>query len=205
MGYHAAKLRRYNDLLEFYIYNNNLNVMSMLNTKYFIVEQQGQIFPYENEEANGNAWFISELEALKSSNEEIKALDSLDTKTKAVTTDFKTTKTFKVDSTARIALKTFQPNYLKYESHNNNDGFSVFSEVYYKNGWDAYINGKLVPHQRVNYALRGLEIPKGKHLIEFKFEPQLVTTGSNIALGSSVLVLVLMGLGLFYGFKKKSQ
>ncbi|WP_299096827.1 YfhO family protein [Winogradskyella sp.] len=220
-GYHAAKLGRYNDLMEFHIYNNNMNVLNMLNTKYIIAEDQGQIFPYDNPDANGNAWFVSELEELPSANEEIKALGSLDTKNKAVLTyssnevfdnSLQTTPTkvigklkFKVDSTASIKLKEFKPNYFKYESNNANNGFAVFSEIYYKDGWNAYIDGDLKPHIRVNYVLRGMEIPAGKHTIEFKFEPQVVETGSKIALASSAIFGVLLLLGVFFQFKKKKE
>ncbi len=209
-GYHAAKLGRYNELMEFHIYNNNMNVLNMLNTKYIIVEDQGRIFPYDNPDANGNAWFIGELKQLRDANAEIKALDSLDTKTKAVTTmsDFGSKPDiikYQVDSTASIQLTEFKPNYLKYESTNTNDGFAVFSEIYYDQGWNAYLNGDLVPHRRVNYVLRGMEIPKGHHTIEFKFEPKVVATGSKIALASSAVFGVLLLLGMFYAFKRKSD
>jgi hypothetical protein len=196
--------------MEFHIYNNNMNVLNMLNTKYIIAEDQGQIFPYDNPDANGNAWFVSELEELPSANEEIKALDSLDTKHRAVTTmsEFSShpeVLKFKVDSTASIELKEFKPNYLKYESNNVNDGFAVFSEIYYKDGWNAYIDGELKPHIRVNYVLRGMEIPAGKHTIEFKFEPKVIETGSKIALASSAVFGVLLLLGVFFQFKKKKE
>ncbi|WP_369998186.1 YfhO family protein [Winogradskyella sp.] len=206
-GYHAAKLGRYNELMEFHIYNNNMNVLNMLNTKYIIAEEQGTVFPYTNTDANGNAWFISTLKQLPNANAEINALDSLDTKSVAVTTmsDFSSkpeTVRYEVDSSAVIRLKEFKPNYLKYESNNSNDGFAVFSEIYYGNGWNAYIDGELQTHIRVNYVLRGMEIPAGNHTIEFKFEPEVVETGSTIALASSAIFGVLLLLGIFYGFKK---
>lgn len=205
MGYHAAKLRRYNELLEFYIYDNNMNVLNMLNTKYIIVEEQGKILPYTNTEANGNAWFVKKLEQLNTANEEIKMLDSLNTKVKAVSTLIEASKTFALDSLANIELKEFKPNYLKYDSENNNDGFAVFSEIYYGKGWNAYIDGNLVPHTRVNYVLRGLSIPQGQHSIEFKFEPKVVKTGSRIALASSAILGLLIIFGLYFQFKPKSS
>ncbi|EDP70574.1 hypothetical protein FBALC1_07443 [Flavobacteriales bacterium ALC-1] len=209
-GYHAAKLGRANELLEFHVYKNNMNVLNMLNTKYIIAEEQGSIFPYTNTDANGNAWFVSELKQLTDANIEIKTLDSLNTKTKAVTTmsDFSSKSkvvTYQVDSTASIQLKEFQPNYLKYESDNSNNGLAVFSEIYYEHGWNAYIDGNLTRHLRVNYVLRALEIPKGNHTIEFKFEPQVVETGSTIAMASSAVFGILLLLGLFYTFKKKDN
>ncbi|MDH7912617.1 YfhO family protein [Winogradskyella sp. SYSU M77433] len=206
-GYHAAKLGRYNDLMEFHIYNNNMNVLNMLNTKYIIAEEQGQVFPYTNTDANGNAWFVSSLKRVENANKEIKLLDSLETKNKAITTQSiaEKSKTFIVDSTASITLKEFKPNYLKYESNNSNDGFAVFSEIYYGEGWSAYVDGELMPYIRVNYVLRGMEVPKGSHIIEFKFEPEVVETGSKIALASSAVFGILLLLGIYYGFKIKRE
>ena len=206
-GYHAAKLGRYNDLMEFHIYNNNMNVLNMLNTKYIIAEEQGQVFPYTNTDANGNAWFVSSLKQVENANKEIKLLDSLDTKNETITTQStaEKSKTFIIDSTASITLKEFKPNYLKYESNNSNDGFAVFSEIYYGEGWSAYVDGELMPYIRVNYVLRGMEVPKGSHIIEFKFEPEVVETGSKIALASSAVFGILLLLGIYYGFKIKRE
>lgn len=205
LGYHAAKLGRYNDLLEFHVYNNNMNVINMLNTKYFIIEEQGKIIPYTNSETNGNAWFVSELRRMDSANEEIQALSNLNTKESAVSTQVDNSKIFEVDSTASIVLKEFKPNHLKYQSKSANDGFIVFSEIYYANGWNAYIDGNLVPHQRVNYILRGLTVPKGEHVIEFKFEPKVVETGSTITLASSVVLVLLILFGLYVSIKPIQQ
>ncbi len=204
-GYHAAKLRRFNVLYNFYISKNNINVLNMLNTKYIIADDnQGNIFPYINQDANGNAWFVQELEKLDNANEEIKILDSLDTKSIAVTTsESLSNKTFVVDSMAIVQLTEHRPNYLKYQSNNSNDGFAVFSEMFYENGWISSIDGKETPHYRVDYTLRGMEVPKGKHTIEFKFEPEVIKIGSHIALASSILLGLLILGGLFYEFKKK--
>jgi len=207
-GYSAARMGRYNELLDFHVYKNNMNVLNMLNTKYIIVEEKGSIFPYTNTEANGNAWFVSELKQLTSADIEMKALDSLDTKNKAVTSmsDFSDKPDiikYQVDSTASIQLKEFKPNYLKYQSSNTNDGLGVFSENYYQHGWNAYIDGNLVTHLRVNYVLRALEIPKGNHTIEFKFEPAVVETGSKLALASSAIFGILLLLGIFYRIKQR--
>lgn len=210
MGYSAAKLGRVNELLEFHVYKNNMNVLNMLNTKYIIAEEQNKVFPYTNTDTNGNAWFVSQLKVAADANQEIMALDSLNTKTSAVLdkkvqaeNNLKTT--YQVDSTATIQLKEFQPNYLKYESNNSNDGLAVFSEIYYAEGWNAYIDGELVPHFRVNYVLRALELPKGDHSIEFKFEPEVVEIGSKVALASSAILGILLLLGLYVSFKKKEN
>lgn len=204
-GYHAAKLKRFNELYDFHISNNNINVLNMFNAKYIIADDdQGNVFPYFNEDANGNAWFVQELKVLESANDEIKILDSLDTKTVAVTTsELLSNRTFLVDSTSSIKITDFRPNYLKYQSNNSNDGFVVFSEMYFENGWISSIDGEEIPHYRVDYALRGMEVPKGRHTIEFKFEPEVIKTGSRIALASSILLGLLILGGLVYEFKKK--
>ncbi|WP_435412550.1 YfhO family protein [Psychroserpens mesophilus] len=205
-GYHAAKLKRFDELYDFHIARNNMNVLNMLNTKYIIAEEEGQVFPYTNEDANGNAWFINDLENVGSANAEIKALDSLNTAVKAVTTsELLSTKQYIVDSTATIKLTEYKPNYLKYNTSNPNEGFAVFSEMFYDQGWQAYLDGQEVSHQRVNYVLRGMVIPSGEHTIEFKFEPQVVKTGSSIALASSILFGILVLGGFFVAFKKRTN
>jgi hypothetical protein len=210
-GYHAAKLGRYNELYDFHIVKNNINVLNMLNTKYIIAQdEQGNTFPYLNTDAHGNAWFVDELKQLTSANDEILSLDSLNTKTVAVTTmsDFSSypeIREFIKDSTASVVLQDFKPNYLKYNSNNPNNGFAVFSEIYYRDGWNAYIDGELMAHIRVNYVLRGMEIPAGNHTIEFKFEPQVIQTGSGIALASSIVLGLLLLGGLFYELKRNPK
>ena len=210
-GYHAAKPKRFQDLYEFYLSKNNINVLSMLNAKYIIGQgEDEQPFPFVNKDANGNAWFVEEKKYVDSANEEILALDSLDNKRVAIYTKpsglvikFRPTNyDYKVDSLAIIKVIDYKPNYIKYQSSNNNDGFAVFSEAYYKNGWVATIDNTEIAISKVNYALRGLNIPKGNHTIEFKFEPQVVKTGSKIALASSALLGLLLLSGLFFGIRK---
>ncbi|KJD32939.1 membrane protein [Tamlana nanhaiensis] len=208
-GYNAAELRRYSEVFEWYVSKNNMNVLNMLNTKYIIAQdQEGKMFPYKNDEANGNAWFVETLIKVDSANEEIKLLDSLSNKKEAVYTAKNALTNIKanyvVDSLAKIEIKQVTPNYLKYESTNTNDGFAVFSEVYYPHGWKTFIDGKQVEHMRVDYVLRGLAIPAGTHTIEFKFDPDVVKTGSNITLASSILLAVLLLGGLFYQFKTRN-
>ena len=112
---------------------------------------------------------------------------------------------FKKDSLSSIQLTSYKPNQLKYVSNNSSEGFAVFSEMYYKNGWKATIDGKEAEILNVNYVLRGLQIPAGKHTIEFKFEPEVVKTGSTIALMSSIGMLLLIGAGVYFERKKKIQ
>ncbi|MEP5341531.1 MAG: YfhO family protein [Algibacter sp.] len=208
-GYNAAELKRYREVFDFYVANNNINVLNMLNTKYIIAQDEKEnVFPYTNTDANGNAWFVKTLQKVNSANEEIKALDSLDTKNKAVYTSPPLVKInlrneFVVDSLAAIKLVEVKPNHLKYQSNNQKDGFAVFSEIYYGNGWKTLIDGKEANHIRVNYTLRGMEIPAGTHDIEFRFDPDVVKTGSKIALASSVLFGLLLLGGLFFEFKRK--
>jgi uncharacterized membrane protein YfhO len=110
---------------------------------------------------------------------------------------------YQLDSLASISLVDFKPNYLKYASVNTFKGFAVFSEIYYGNGWQAYIDGNKAEFSNVNYVLRGMEIPEGKHTIEFKFEPEVIKTGRKITLATSVLVAILIILGFLYQMKLK--
>lgn len=212
-GYNAAELKRYREVFDFYISNNNINVINMFNTKYIIAQDEnGIVFPFTNEDANGAAWFVERLEKVESANEEIKALDSLDNKNKAVytlskdnTNYIKLKNSYVIDSLASIKIIKHNPNYLKYKSTNSSEGFAVFSEVHYGNGWKTFLDGKETEHMRVNYTLRGMPIPIGNHVIEFKFDPDVVKTGSRIALASSILLGLLLLGGLFYEFKTKKS
>ncbi len=205
-GYNAAELKRYREVFDWYISRNNINVLNMFNTKYIIAQdKEGSVFTYNNDSANGAAWFVKKLKKVENANEEMKQLDSLDNKNVAiyVNSTKSLSNSYIVDSLASIKIVKHQPNYLKYESNNSNDGFVVFSEVYYGNGWKAFIDGNETTHMRVDYTLRGMSIPAGKHIIEFRFDPDVVKTGSSIALASSVLFGLLLLGGLFYEFKNK--
>ena len=180
----------------------------MLNVKYIIQQNdKGEEVASVNPAANGNAWFITELKAVKSNDDEMKALNKLDTKITAVFQDdlrkASIDKLYKVDSTATIKLTYNKPNHLKYTSNNKNDGFAVFSEMYYKDGWNAYLDGKKLGYLKVDFALRGMSIPAGNHTIEFKFEPHVVKTGSIITLVSSIGMLLLLIGGIYFERKKK--
>jgi hypothetical protein len=209
-GYHAAKPAGIQDLFEFHVYKGNLSVFNMLNVKYLVREDEdGNKFPIENPNANGNAWFVKKLVQVTTADEEIKALDSLDTKRIAVvnTEKFKNINRYdyKVDSLAAIRLTDYEPNHLTYTATNANAGVAVFSEMYYANGWNAYIDGELKEHFKVNYVLRALKVPEGEHTIEFKFEPAVVEQGSSVALASTILLgLVLLG-GIGFSFWKNKK
>ena len=205
-GYHAAKPRRYQELYDFQIAKNNIEVLNMLNTKYIIFpDENNQANAQLNDGANGNAWFVDEFIMVNSADEEIKALDSLDTKRTAIVhADFQNeiqNFTFQKDSTATITLVNYQANALSYESNASTDQLAVFSEMYYKNGWNAYVDGELTPHFRVNYVLRAMILPKGSHEITFKFEPEVIETGNTIVLVSYFLML-LIPVGWYFKEKK---
>jgi hypothetical protein len=208
-GYHAAKPRKLQQLFEYQLAKNNMSVLNMLNVKYVIqTDEKGQEVPTLNNQANGNAWFVSKVRIANTSDEEMKALDKMESKETAVINKAKfpdavTKTTFAKDSTATIKLTAYEPNYLKYISNNANEGLAIFSEMYYAEGWNAYIDGKLTPHFEADYTLRALKVPAGKHEIEFKFEPQVVKTGSTIALVSFILMLCLLGFGIYTERKKK--
>ncbi len=204
-GYHAAKPDRMQDLFEFYLAKNDVEVMNMLNIKYIITQDEDGVKALTNPYANGNAWFVSEVKQVSSANEEILALKDLDNKKQAlVNSKFKdviSNAKYTPDSLAFIALTTHKPNHLVYDSKVKEESFAVFSETYYP-GWQAYIDGNPVEHVQVNYTLRGLPIPEGQHKIEFKFEPQVVKTGSVITLTSSILLVLLIFGGFYFQYKK---
>ena len=204
-GYHAAKMGRYQELFDYQIAKNNMEVLNMLNTKYFIIpNQQRQTRAQINPDANGAAWFVSNLKLVNSADEEIMALDSLKTKTEVVidASKFDIKNNFEKDSLATIKLTNYDVTTLTYQSNSTKNQFAVFSEIYYKDGWNAYVDGKLMPHYRVNYVLRGMEIPAGKHTIEFKFEPTVIKNGSTITL-TSYFLLLMIPVGCFFYEKKR--
>ena len=208
-GYNAAKPRRYQELFDYQIAKNNFEVLNMLNTKYIIYpDDQGKDRIQLNSEVNGNAWFVNEVKFVESADEEIAALDSLNTKnTVIVNTVFKdqlNSDTFQQDSTATISLTNYKANEIAYTSKTSLEQLAVFSEMYYRNGWNAYIDGVLTPHVRANYVLRALKIPAGEHEIVFKFEPAVIKTGNTITLTSYALLL-LIPLGWFFIEKRKKQ
>jgi len=210
-GYHAAKPAGMQDLFDFHIYRNNLRVLNMLNVKYIIQQdEEGRSYAITNPEVNGNAWFITRLMEVQSADKEIKALDSLDVLNEAVvnTSDFSQISQFNFpkDSLAYINLKEYKPNHLTYITNNSNNGLAVFSEMYYPGDWKAYIDGKSVDHFKVNYVLRALNIPKGNHTVEFKFEPKVIETGGKITLASSILMIIMfLGGGLFSIFRLRKK
>jgi len=205
-GYSAVKPRRMQQLFDYQIANNNMEILNMLDVKYIIqTDKEGNEFPTSNPNANGNAWFVSQVKSVNSADDEMKILKGLDSKNVAIVNEkeFKISKkAFAKDVVAEITLDSYKPNHLIYTSNNSNNGLAVFSEIYYGKGWNAYIDGKSVDHNRLNYVLRGLEIPAGKHKVEFMFEPQVIKTGSMITLVSGVGILLLLIFGIYFERKR---
>ena len=206
-GYHAAKPKRLQELFDYQIAKGNMEVLNMLNVKYILLRnQEGEIQPMHNEDALGNAWFVKQLSLKNSDNEVMKALKEFHPSEEALATlkDLKINlpSQYIVDSTATIALKHMRPDELTYESNNSHEGFAVFSEMFYPHGWKATIDGKEAPIYRVDYTLRGMSVPAGKHEIRFAFDPEVVKTGSRLSLVGCILLLLWLVGGIFVQFKK---
>ena len=226
-GYHAAKLRRYQELIDRHISsemkavydevvaaNGDMNavdatrfpVLNMLNTRYFVLPlQQGQTAPLLNPYAFGNAWFVSGVRYVANANEEIDALHEVSPrKTAVVDVRFREAlqgaEALPLDSTASIRLASYAPNHLVYETDNAADGVAVFSEIYYPDGWQVTIDGQPATLARADYVLRALHIPAGRHTIEMRFDPQSLHVTEAIAYAA--LALLLLG-ALVVCFKRK--
>ena len=217
-GYHAAKLRRYQELIERHIspemqaaYQaiaaaggemdsvdaSKFRVLNMLNTKYFILPagQQGQTVPVLNPYANGNAWFVENVQYVNNANEEIDALKTiLPTETAVVDVRFKDVlkgiSEAHKDSLSSIRLTSYEPNRLVYETENAGDGIAVFSEIYYPDGWQVTIDGQPAELGRADYVLRTLYVPAGKHTIEMRFDPKSLHVTEGIAYGALALLII---------------
>ncbi|UZO79631.1 YfhO family protein [Aquimarina sp. ERC-38] len=209
-GYSAVRPRKIEDVFYKYLAKGNTNVINMLNIKYILQpDKEGKVGVQQNAQTNGPAWFVKELKFVDSQKEAFEALEKLNTKQTAVvvTPQAQELEGFKPvkDSVATIAISKHDPDHLTYNAYTPNDAFAVFAETYYKNGWKAYIDGNETSIYEVNYMLRGIKIPKGKHNIEFKFEPVVVQTGSTITLFSSLALLLLLIGALFLEYKNKGR
>ena len=190
-GYHGAKLKRYQELIENHIAKGNMAVLNMLNTKYFITPK-GQV--QQNPGTMGNAWFINEINTVANADAEIASLNGFNpANTAIVDVRFSEQMIDGLDNVGTsITLTEYKPNYLKYNSTSSKNGIAIFSEIYYDKGWNAYVDGELKPHFRANYVLRGMQIPAGNHIIEFKFEPAVYHISERIAFASSIILLLLL-------------
>jgi uncharacterized membrane protein YfhO len=208
-GYHAAKPRRYQELFDYQIAKNNIEVLNMLHAKYLILgNDKGQTQVQENPDTYGNAWFVNSVKWVTSADEELQALDSLE-KNKAVLNEkYKPLipeNLWMIDTTATIQLTKYQPNEVHYHSKSHIPQLTLFSEMYYPYGWKAFVDGKEYEILRANYVLRALVLPEGAHDIVFKFEPDVVKKGGKISLISYLVFLVILLMGIFFIFKKKKK
>jgi hypothetical protein len=220
-GYHGAKMRRYQELIEWQLGRNNMECVNMLNVKYFIVaDSTNQKYVQQNPFTNGNAWFVKEYKIVNNADEEIVALNedrtnpSVGFKSKQTAIIDKRFEsevkglTLQPDTAASIVLTSYAPNKLTYQSNTSIAQLAVFSEIYYDKGWDAYIDGQLAPHFRADYVLRAMAVPAGKHTIEFKFEPKTIVMGEKIALASSAILygslIIILALSFFKSKKEES-
>ena len=209
-GYHAAKPGRIQEIYDFYISQGDIGILNMMNVKYIITQgKNGGPVAQRNPYANGNAWFVENVIPAETANDEMRLLDSLDSKKTAVIRKeflkYIPTEKIQRDSTATIELVNYNPQKLVYETSTTSPQLAIFSEVYYPKGWNAYINGESAEYFRANYTLRAMTIPPGNNRIEFIFEPKVIKTGSTISLASSILFgLILLG-GLFYIYRSRQS
>ena len=208
-GYSPAKLRRYQDIIAYYFSGRlNMNVLNMLNTRYVITQQGVQYNPT----AFGNAWFVRDIQWVNNPNEEIEAIGEADLRNVAfMDTVWRTKVQHSVTMTqpAKIELVRYaNPGNLFYESESAESGLAVFSEVYYKT-WRAFIDGEEVPVLRANYILRAIEIPAGKHQIEFRCKDELLVKSQWVSIASSIVVvlvvLIVSLIGLYHSMKKSQK
>jgi hypothetical protein len=203
-GYHPAKLRIYQDLIENQLSKQQLNlpVLNMLDTKYLLIpDQQGQniVGVQKNDSALGAAWFVKELKPVNGPAEEMKSLDHFDPKQTAFfdSRSQHINAPFTFDSTARITLTKYDNDTVEYATHTASAQFAVFSEIYYPAGWNAYLDGKKIDYYKVNYLLRGMPVPAGDHKIQFRFEPASYTRSYSMAMWSGILLYLFLIGGIF--------
>ena len=211
-GYHAVKLRRYDDLINQYFSETDnkktLNILNMLNTKYILLGSLQEPRAEINPNANGNAWFVSDIQFVKTPNEEIKAVGEIDNKKTAVVSvedqKYFEGKNLQSDSTAVIELKNYQPNRLEFKTQSKTPQLAVFSEIYYPKGWKMLLDGKEVPYIKANYLLRAVFVPAGNHEIRMVFEPEVIEKGKMISMGAFGIFL-LLSLGGFLKFRRRKN
>lgn len=227
-GYHAAKLRRYQEMIDAYISpemqkmmpaianaggditkvngDSIYPVLNMLNAKYFILPlQNGQTVPLQNPYVNGNAWYVDKLSYVSNANEEIAKVGKIDLKHEAVADkkfEAELGNAVQQSGTSIVTLKSYEPNHLTYEANSSKGGVLVFSEIYYP-GWTATVDGQKAELGRVNYILRALQVKPGKHEVVLDFHPASIRTTETVAYCSYGLLAVLIALGVFAETRKK--
>ena len=209
-GYHPAKLRLYQDLIETQLSKSPLNmaVLNMLDTKYFLLPDQkggAAINVQKNDSALGAVWFVKQIKTVDGPVEEIKALDNFDPAQTVFidkSQDAPATQP-SYDSTSKIKLTKYSNDEIAYESDAKTNQFAVFSEIYYSSGWNAYIDGNKTKYFKVNYLLRGIPVPAGHHVISFKFEPSSYKTGYTLATMGNILLYIFLIGGIYMSVRKK--
>ena len=192
-GYHAAKPKRIQNLYDFYISKNNFDVLNMLNVKYIIQNSEDNPLGVTRNPNNlGNAWFVENIINVKNSDEELLGLKNIDLSNTCLSQNTEIINTsFQLNETNEIKLISRKANQLIYSSKTDSNQFAVFSEAFYNNGWQAYVDNKPVSHFKVNYLLRGMEMPKGTHEIKFEFKPAVINTGFYLSLLSYLIFISL--------------
>ena len=192
-GYHAAKPKRIQNLYDFYISKNNFDVLNMLNVKYIIQNSEDNPLGVTRNPNNlGNAWFVENIINVKNSDEELLGLKNIDLSNTCLSQNTEIINTsFQLNETNEIKLISRKANQLIYSSKTDSNQFVVFSEAFYNNGWQAYVDNKPVSHFKVNYLLRGMEMPKGTHEIKFEFKPEVINTGFYLSLLSYLIFISL--------------
>ena len=209
-GYHAAKLKRYQELIDNQLTKSvNQDVLDMLNTRYIISQnpQTGSYSMNRNNTAAGNAWFVRGIQFVKNADEEMKAISSFDPKNEAIVDDryrsMVNSKNVGADPTAFIKLEKYHPDHLEYSYSVPRDVIAVFSEIYYDKGWNMYVDGIQKPYFRADYVLRAAQLEAGNHKVEFKFEPTSYYLGEKISLVGSILLLAALGFAFYSERKNK--
>jgi hypothetical protein len=210
-GYHGAKLQRYQDLIDRYLSAGNPEIYDMLNTRWYITPGEGGA-PQAmlNPDANGAAWFVRDVKMVDTPDAEIDELGKIDTKTTAVVDrrfdEAKAALNIPVDTAAVIELTEYRVNRLTYKYNSAVPQMAVFSEIYYPDGWTATIDGQPLDYFRADYVLRAAMLPAGEHEVVFSFRIPHFAALSAVTLGSTILILLLLGAAIYVtGFKCKKH
>ncbi len=211
-GYHAAKLKRYDELISNqFSKTTNRDVLDMLNTKYIIVTdpKTGSVNMQANETACGHAWFVKSVKYAANADQEMQAISSFDPKNEAIVDQqYKSLfegKTLANDPNSTITLTSYEPEHLTYQTGSATSQIAIFSEIYYKEGWKMYIDGVEQPYFRADYLLRAAVIPVGNHKVEFKFHPTSYYVGEDISLAGSILLVLALGGVVYTETKNKKK
>ena len=198
-GYSAIKMGRYQELIENQISKNNIQVLNMLNTRYVIFSDKSGPKVQFNPGALGNCWFVKGAKVVANADEENEALKTFNPADTALVDQrfADLLKPVNFDSAATIQLTSYNPMKMEYHSDASGEQLAVFSDIYYQPGWNSYIDGVRAPHFRVDYVLRGMMVPAGKHKIEFEFRPKSYMVGEKIGLASSGVILIILLLDIF--------